>query len=135
MNFVTELSTDTEEMQNPSWGDVEREINLLDARAHSSVILAPPAPDQIPKTNENYLAIAGGGDAGYLVFITEENRAFWNLREPTRQGDKKKIRLMLGGQEGEVFASDLVSKDSALRAARRYFVDGQRAEDLIWQKE
>jgi hypothetical protein len=42
--------------------------------------------------------------------------------------------MNIGGQEGEYREAQFVSRDLALRAARRYVEDGQRAADLAWTR-
>ena len=133
MNFVATLTTDTKRIEEPTWADVEREISALDARTQTLVMLAPPPPKGAPE-GDHHLAVGGGGDGRFIVYTTEDNLNFWNLTDPEKRGAERKVRMSIGGQEGEYREAQFVSRDMALRAARRYAEDGQRAADLVWAK-
>jgi len=132
MSFVATLTTDTKTITSPTWADVEREIGALDARTRTLVMLAPPPPKGAPE-GEHHLAV-GGGDGRFIVYTTEDNLNFWNLTDPEKRGAERKVLMNIGGQEGEYREAQFVSRDLALRAARRYVEDGQRAADLVWTK-
>ncbi|MBS2012197.1 MAG: hypothetical protein JST00_04890 [Deltaproteobacteria bacterium] len=131
MPFVTTLTTDATTISSPTWADVEREILALNAATQTLVMLAPAPPLGAPE-GDHHLAVGGGGDSRYIVFTTEDNLTFWNLVDLDRHGDARKVRMLIGGQEGEYVAAQFVSRDMALRAAHRYFEDGRRADDLMW---
>jgi hypothetical protein len=131
MSFVATLTTETKTIKNPTWADVEREIGALDARTRTLVMLAPSPPKGAPE-GSHHLAVGGGGDGRFIVYTTEDNLNFWNLTDPEKHGAEHKVRLNIGGQEGEYREAQFVSRDLALRAARRYVEDGQRAADLNW---
>ena len=133
MSFVATLTTDTKTITSPTWADVEREINALDARTQTVVTLAPPPPRGAPE-GDHHLAVGGGGDGRFIVYTTEDNLNFWNLANPEKRDAERKVRMNIGGQEGEYREAQFVSRDLALRAARRYVEDGQRAADLVWTK-
>lgn len=131
MAFVTTLTTDARTIQSPTWADVERAILGLDARTQTLVVLAPAPPLGAPE-GEHHLAVGGGGDGRFIVYATGDNLTFWNLLDPGRQDNRQKVRMLIGGQEGEYEAAQFVSREMALRAAHRYFEDGQRTDDLTW---
>jgi hypothetical protein len=133
MTFVATLTTDTKTIANPTWADVEREIGALDAKTRTLVMLAPPSPEGAPE-GDHHLAVGGGGDGRFIVYTTEDSRNFWNLTDPEKRGAERKVRMNIGGQEGEYREAQFVSRDLALRAARRYVEDGQRGADLVWTK-
>jgi hypothetical protein len=81
----------------------------------------------------HHLAVGGGGNRRLLVCATEDNLSFWNLTDPGKRGVERKVRMNIGDQEGEYRESQFVSRDVALRAARRYVEDGHRAADLTWR--
>ena len=133
MSFVATLTTDTKTIKSPTWDDVEREITLLNARTQTLVMLAPPPPKGAPD-GDHHLAVGGGGDGLFIVYTTEDNLNFWNLADPERRSAERKVRMNIGGQEGEYREAQFVSRDLALRAARQYVEDGHRAADLLWTK-
>lgn len=98
MTFVAALRTDTKTIMNPAWADVEREIAALDARTQTLVILSPPPPEGAPQ-GDHHLAIGGGGDGRYIVYVTEDNLTFWNLADAGNRGAAHRIRMNIGGQE------------------------------------
>ena len=133
MSFVATLTTDTKTITSPTWADVEREIGALDAQRQTLVMLAPPPPKGAPE-GDHHLAVGGGGDGRFIVYATEDNLNFWNLTDPEKRDAERKVRMNIGGQEGEYREAQFVSRDLALRAARRYVEDGQRTADLVWTK-
>lgn len=133
MSYVATLITDTRTITNPTWADVEREIGALDARKQTLVTLAPPPPKGAPE-GDHHLAVGGGSDGRFIVYMTEDNLTFWNLTDPEKHGAEYHVRMNIGGQEGEYRGAQFVSRDLALRAARRYLEDGHRAADLLWAR-
>ena len=85
-------------------------------RTHTLVILAPACPKGPPE-GDHHLAVGGGGDGRLLVYTTEDNLGFWNLADPGKQGAERKVRMNIGGQEGEYHESQFVSRDLALGGA------------------
>ncbi len=133
MTFVAALTTDSETFNDPAWAAVEREIRALDARTHTTVTLAPAPPRGVP-VGDAHLCEGGGGGGRYIVYLTEDNQSFWNLTDPSVRGSSKRVLMNIGGQEGDYRESQFVSLALALRAARQYFTDGQRAADLDWDE-
>lgn len=133
MSFVATLTTDTRTIQNPSWADIEREIRALDACSQTLVMLAPLPPKGAPE-GDHHLAVGGGRDGRCIVYATEDNLDFWNLTDPEKRSAEGKVRMTIGGQEGEYVEAQFVPRELALQAARRYAQDGQRAPDLVWTK-
>jgi hypothetical protein len=131
MSFVSTLTTDTKTITNPTWADVEREIDALDGRTRTLVILAP-APPKGPPKGDHHLTVGGGADERFVVYTTEDNLTFWNMTDPEKRRSDRKIPMVIGGQEGEYRESQLVPRELALRAARQYIEDGSRALDLTW---
>jgi|tagenome__1003787_1003787.scaffolds.fasta_scaffold20452583_2 hypothetical protein len=133
MRFVSTLTTDAKTITNPTWTQVEREVNALDARTRTLVMLAP-SPPKGPPEGDHHLAIGGGADGRFVVYTTEDNSNFWNLTDVHKRADDRKVRMVVGGQEGEYQEAQLVSLGVALAAARRYMEDGQRAPELNWSE-
>ena len=129
---VATLTTDTKTIPNPTWVDVEREIIALDGRQQTLVMLSPAAPKGAPD-GDHHMAIGGGGEDHFIVYVTEDNLNFWNLTDPNRRGADHTVRMNIGGQEGEYREAQLVSREMALSAARRYVEDGGRAPELAWE--
>jgi hypothetical protein len=133
MSFVATLTTDTKTITGCTWADVEREIDALDSRTQTLVMLAP-LPPKGPPEGDHHLTVGGGGGGRFIVYTTEDNVDFWNLTDPERRGIEQKVVMNIGGQEGEYSEQQFVSKELALHAARQYVENGQRARDLSWAK-
>ncbi|MCX8501290.1 MAG: hypothetical protein ORO03_06320, partial [Alphaproteobacteria bacterium] len=66
------------------------------------------------------------------VYMTEDSLSFANLVDPDNLGADRKIKILVGGQEGEYREEQLVSRALVLCAARQYFENGHRASSLMW---
>lgn len=132
MTFVAKMATDSKEIDSPSWDDVERAIESLDGERHTIVMLAP-APPLGPPDGDHHMAVGGGKGGKYVVYMTLDNLHFGNLVAPEFEGDVAVVRQTIGGQEGEYAVSQCVSRQLALKAARKYFETGERAE-LEWRE-
>ena len=127
--LVTRLSgpvdSDPVEKNNPTWCDIEAAIRRLDGDTCSLVILGiepPPVP---------HMAIGGGAEGKYIVYITPDNLIFHQLINPGRSS--RKCMLVAGGQCGEYAEKLCVSLSEALRAARSYAETGQPDASLLWE--
>jgi hypothetical protein len=131
MSFVTRLTTETGSTENPTWEDVEGAILALDADTRTEVMLAPTAP-QGPPEGDHHMGIGGGKDGMCIVYMTEDNLQFWNLEDPSKGEETRRVRMLIGGQEGEYRQAQCVPREWALRAAREYVESGRRTADLTW---
>lgn len=131
MSFVTMLATDTARIDNPTWEDVERAIHALDGTAITEVMLSPPPPKGPPE-GDHHMGIGGGKDGCCIVYITEDNLHFWNLRDTAKKNKEKSIRMTVGGQEGDYYEAQCVPREWALKVARDYFDHGRRADSVTW---
>lgn len=131
MPFVALLVTDSGAVENPTWDDVERAIGALDADSCTEVMLSPAPPDGPPE-GDHHMGIGGGKDGRYIVYATEDNMLFWNLKDASKSADATPVRMSIGGQEGEYLESQCISRSGALTAARDYFERGQRTSSLEW---
>lgn len=134
MVYVTTLCAGTNEISDPSWETVEREVRALDAEVRTMITLSPSPPEG-PPDGDHHMTIGGGKDGAYMVYMTKDNLEFWNLTEPARAGNHEKVLMCIGGQVGEYRAHQFVSLQTALLAAYRYFQDGSRAVDLHWEHQ
>jgi hypothetical protein len=131
MSFVETLTTDVGPIKNPTWEDVEKAISALDAKNLTLVMLAPAAPKG-PPDGDQHMAIGGGKDGRYVVYMTDDNLHFWNLEDATKSRSDRRILMLIGGQEGDYREAQCVPKPWALKAAREYFEHGVRASNLSW---
>lgn len=133
MTFVTNLQTDDETIERPRWENVEDAIRRLDATSLSEVMLAP-SPPLGPPEGDHHMAVGGGKDGLYIVYMTEDNLQFWNLADPSTDDDKMTVVMTIGGQESDYRRAQLVALTDALVAARWYFEHGRRADGLLWSQ-
>jgi hypothetical protein len=134
MSYVATLTTDAEEVRNPTREDVERAIDTLDSTHVTLVVLAPRSPDGSPE-GEHHMAIGGGKDDRCVVYITKDNLGFWNLEDPSKASSMTRVMMVAGGQDGDYREAQCVPKQWAKRAASVYFEHGIPAPDLPWKRD
>lgn len=111
-------------VDDPSWDDVSRAIQRLDAKTFTMVTIQRPG--------EQHLSVGGGGGQ-YVVYATFDNGDFWNL--VSRTVDDGTVLLNAGGQDGEYPARQIVDLHQAQTAARAFFENTQLEPSLCWQKQ
>jgi hypothetical protein len=121
------VDSDSSEQQNPTWREIEAAIRRLNGDTCTLVILGigdPPVP---------HMAIGGGEDGNYIVYITDDNEVFYKLVCP--QAPSGKRTLVAGGQLGNYELRMCVSLSDAVRAARTYAEQGKPEPSLAWEKQ
>ena len=116
-----------EEMENPTWQDIETAIRRLDGDSCTILVLGigePPVP---------HMAIGGGENGKYIVYTTDDNLVFYNLINPNASPGK--TLLVAGGQRGDYANKQLVGFENAIRAAKSYAETGQPDPTLVWEKD
>lgn len=119
--------SDPTELESPTWGDIEAAIQRLNGSSCSLVILGigqPPVP---------HMAVGGGEDGKYIVYITYDNLTFYSLINPHVPAGKR--LLVAGGQRGSYESNLCVGLSEALCAAKTYAETGQRDSTLTWEKQ
>jgi hypothetical protein len=120
-NWSNEVTND-EVIISPTVADLHRVIDLLDADVRTSVFLYGD--------NGAYLAI-GGGNGQYIVYVAPSDKQFWNLTS-NEADESEMISLVVGGQESEYDARQIVTKDIAIKAAESFFTKGDIDPSLHW---
>jgi hypothetical protein len=115
--------TEDEVIVSPTFDDLRRVIESLDANVKTSVFLEGE--------NGAYLAV-GGGSGQYIVYVSPSDQQFWNLIA-NRTERNEKISLVVGGQDGDYAARQVVDKNSAIKAAKRFFLKGELDRSLHWE--
>lgn len=111
-------------IDNPTWDEVSRAIQRLDAKTFTMVTIQGP--------DGQHLAV-GGGAGQYVVYATFDNCDFWNLlAERIQEG---MVVLNAGGQEGEYPACQIVDLGQAQAAAHAFLGQLQLAPTLRWEKQ
>lgn len=82
--------------------------------------------------DEGHMAIAGDASAGLIVYMTENNMEFFNLKTRAVRAEGN-VSLIAAGQPGDYDSRHVVTLDEALRAATFYAETGDRASDLLWE--
>lgn len=114
-----------EETDEPTWEQVERAFQSLDARRHTMLTLEAD--------EEDHGLIVGGGGGLYVVTVHRYPEIFTLTSAETDAGEA--VRLTIGGQEG-IFAKNLcVGVDQALLAMRRYFETCELERSMRWVAE
>lgn len=131
MAYVSTLISNNHQISNPTWEQIEGEIRKLDGSTYSGVILAPSAPLGVPE-GEHHMGIAGGLNGNLVVYMTEDNQAFWNARE-NESRPLGSVTMTVGGQDGDYSFAELVATETAVSAAREYFRTGGRSALVRWE--
>lgn len=122
----TDSGVDDHEVESPTWLDVETAIRGLDGHTRSEVYLHPHRAN-----TETYMAVAGGSDNRYLVFVCHGNERFDEAVTPG--ASDRTVGMVTGGQRGEFRLEDLVTLDQALEAGRIYHQNGGLAAGVSWR--
>ncbi len=132
--FVTNLSWDEWEGNHDrgavvaatSWQQVEAKIVALDGRSRTLVTLETDG--------EAHMAIGGGANDRYVVYVTADNAVFEYLVERSPIGGDESVAIVVGGQVGDYLVRRCVGLPMVLAAAR-LFVEAGRWERSVWERD
>ena len=79
---------------------------------------------------EVYLAVAGGADERYVVFISRHNAEF--VQATTPDAGPGTVEMVAGGQRGRYAAHELVGRDDAIAAAVHFLHHQTPAQTVSW---
>jgi hypothetical protein len=109
-------------IKNPTWSEVESQINFL-ARAHSGSVFLRAA-------NGSTLSIGGDRGNGYVVFIScHETHQILLAPASERRGV---VSLVIGFQPGEYPRRIVVDLDASLKVALAFFNTSRADESEEW---
>jgi hypothetical protein len=127
--FITRMNgpvdTDPSTTRNPTWPQIRDAILQLNGKDKTLLILG--AGDPVP-----HMGIGGGGGS-FICYVTEDNRAFHNLENPSAGEDL--VSLIAGGQRSDYRARLCVDAETVLKAARVYSETGQLEPALSWARQ
>ena len=121
----SDVSRSDEVISDPTWGDIEAAIRLLDNRSRNDIYLRP-----IGAAEDTYLAV-GGGAGRYVVSGSEEGKRFPTL-ENLSGSETELVPVCVGGQLGEYCSRYVVSLSAALEAARSFYDAGSFECGVSW---
>jgi len=132
-NFVNQITadkwvgavTDDAVIEFPTLQDLHRVIEALDANVKTSVFLAGG--------NGAYMAI-GGGFGRYVVYISLRDKEFWNLYSGGT-GANNVVSIVIGGQDGYYADRQVVDKNTAIKAAEYFFLNGEPDPAFHWERQ
>jgi ABC-type sugar transport system substrate-binding protein len=107
------------------WAQVQGAIAALDGRSRTLVTLEADG--------ETHMAIGGGGEAGYVAYVTFDNEVFEYLVDRDC-GEKGRVAIVVGGQEGDYSRRYAVGLALVLEAAR-LFVEAGEVDRSVWEKD
>lgn len=116
--------SDSRQMENPTWEQIETAIRRLDGERCTLLILG--VGDPVP-----HMGIGGGEDGKYIVYATPDNMSFHTLVNPGAPPGK--CMLTAGGQAGDYELKRCVSLREVLLAAKTYAETGQIEAGLSWE--
>jgi Immunity protein Imm1 len=112
-----------EEIDQPTWPQIEAEIRALDNSRHTPVTIAYDV--------EHWMGLgAGGGGGRYFVTTHEGDGADYIAVTP--EAPSTVLVLVVGGQDTGYTMRETVDLEAALRAAAAYAADGTRNTTLTW---
>jgi hypothetical protein len=114
-----------EEILNPDLEAIEAAIRALDGERRTLVVLKGPG--------DHHLAVGGGGEGKFIVYMTSDNESFLTAINPAMQDASETILLCAGGQEGDFPVRQVIGVAESLAAARSFAVTGSPAESVTWQ--
>ena len=102
-------------------------IDRLNGKNHTLVILT--------LDDGTMMNIGGGNDGLYVVHVAIDiDRELFNLVDPTKSPEAV-VDVVAGGQAGEYPARQAVDKDTVIRAAREFAVNGTMSSELTWESQ
>jgi hypothetical protein len=125
--FVKDMTNDSEleTIHSPSWPKIESAIRSLDGIQSTLITLGGEGP--------THLAIGGGTEGQYVVYMTPDNLNYYNLIVPSKP--YQPVYLMAGGQLGQYPARQCVDLDTVLLAAKTFAQKGQLEELVCWERD
>ena len=112
-------------LKDPTWSDVTRLIQGLDAKKRTMVVL---------KRDEDNSLMIGGGGGRYVLCATVGEGRFFNLVRPVK-ADAADICLNIGGQDSEYSAQEVVDEVTAIACATEYLKSGNMNSDFEWREQ
>lgn len=116
------------EKKDPTLGELLGAIEALDGKGHTGLLLRPTEPTQ------PYLAIAGGHEGMYVVFIAIDGEFAKHVVNPSVPKGTDDVRIRCGGQMSDMDLHFLVSKEEAIKAAEYYFAHSGACPGLAWEE-
>ncbi|MCP2269150.1 Imm1 family immunity protein [Actinokineospora diospyrosa] len=100
-------------------------VKALDGVRHTLLSLSPGS--------EAHLAIGGGANGAYIVYMTVDNEDFYNLMAANPSPGR--FVEITAGQFGEYPTATAVTLAEAVEAAVCYATSGTKSERLIWEHQ
>ena len=121
--FVKDITNDSEFRTTPcpSWKKIETAIRGLDGDRSTLITLGGEGA--------THMAIGGGVEGLYVVYMTPDNLNYYNLIAPSKPYEP--VYLMAGGQLGQYPARQCIDLDTVLLAAKTFAQKGQ-LEELVY---
>jgi hypothetical protein len=117
--------------ENIEWGLIENIIKSLNGNTNTLVTLSY----NLKEKSEIHMAIGGGNEGKYIVYLTYDNINFYYLINSLNLNEESGIELKVGGQYAEYPKQWCVSLDKVLLAAKTYAEKGEKDTTLNWEKD
>lgn len=108
-----------------SWHQIEAAINQLDGQRKTLLTLETEG--------ETHMAIGGGGNGQYVVYVTFDNESFHYVVEPANASQEQ--TLIVGGQAGDYPRKLCVDKAAAIQAAKTFAERGTMDGSVCWEQD
>ncbi len=120
---VTSLCLESVEVVEPDLEKIVASVSSLDGESCSLLTLYGADGDHL---------CVGGGNGQYVLYVTYDDERFHSLLSGD---DETLVQVVAGGQSGDYQRRQVVSLDTALKATRRYAMDGQLERSVSWQEQ
>ena len=114
-----------EELSEPTFEDLRRWIDRLDAQSWTMVLISSKSGSTLT---------VGGGRGQYVVILSPTEEEFWNLLSSTAESEGQ-VRINIGGQEGDYPRRQMVDYSKALKATETFFTTGEMDPTLDWEQQ
>src|SRR5205085_3743336 len=105
--------------------EVEEAVGALDGKENTLVILGGKRP-------EPHMAIGGGADDRYVVYITYDNDEFYTLvnsKKPAREV----IEINAGDEPADFMIHQINPREVVLKAVKSFCENGKHDPKLLWE--
>jgi Immunity protein Imm1 len=111
--------------QARNWQLIELAIKSLDGHQKTLVTLETDG--------EMHMAVGGGGQGKYVVYVTFDNENFNHLIDPSKSNLNESV--VVGGQEGVYPAKFCVDLETSLKSAKAFAELGEMLDSVAWETD
>ncbi len=120
----------TQEIDNPTWNEIESAIKNMDGERRSIVILSPKLSDH-PEDDE-YFNIGGGENGLYICFLYDIQGNEFALINSSQKSDQ--LIQIFAGEKLTRALNECVGLEAVLLASQTYAESGKLDKRFSWKE-